>query len=239
MSERFERHEPSSAAFPPRELWLYDPVKEGRLDVVYDSHELQLIDMDATLDLLVSTVETKKSGYQFISAYADLHHGAHDEADYPNNPQAEINPRDYRALACNKMVLNRVTHAWWHRVFNKPLTATEEGMRVMIGAQSPISRFYDSVKYVNQLSHGQHGEFHHWEFQRQLRMRMGFYTAMLDRLHEVPVEFQIINPEGLWVDDTTDVIKVARMFKKFARPKSPLPIAIHSEAQQRVDQKIA
>lgn len=224
MSEKFERHEPSSASFPPRDLWRFDPIKEGKLDVVYDSYDLRLIDMNATLARLMTTVETENSGYQFASTYADLHHGAHDEADYPNLPDTEINPRKYRGLACNKMILNRVKHAWWHRVFNKPLTATTEGMRIMIEAQSPISQFYESVTYVNQKSHGHRGEFNHREFYSQLSARMGFYAAMLDRLQNVPLEFQIVRTDGLWVDDVDDVIRTARMFKKHARPKVPLPL---------------
>lgn len=234
MSEKFERHEPSFASFPPRELWLHDPIKDGKLDVVYDSYELQLIDMPATLVKLLGTIETQESGYQFASAYADLHHGAHDEADYPNKPDKEINPRMYRGLACNKMVLNRVTHAWWHRVFNKPMTATEDGMKIMIEAQSPVSRFYDSVLYANQLSHGEHGEFSLPEFHRQLSMRMGFYAAMLERLQGIPVEFQIIEPDRLWVENTTDVIKIARMLKKYARPRTPMPIVAATEAKSNM-----
>ena len=80
--------------------------------------------------------------------------------------------------------------------------------------------------YVNQLSHGERGSFNHYEFHKQLTMRMGFYATMLERLKNVPHEFQIVQPEGLWVDNTDDVIKIARMFKKHARPRAPQPIVI-------------
>lgn len=226
MSERFEERPPSSAAFPPRELWLYDPKKEGRLEVIYDKHGLKTVDMDASLELLLSTVETEQSGYQFASTYADLHHGQHDEADYPYKPHDEIDPRAFRGLACNKMVIPRVVHAWWHRVFETPEYPTEEGMRIKMAAQQPISSFTSSVAYANSLSVDRHGNFSYREFHHQLRMRMGYYAKLLNDLNTVPKEFQIVSTEGLAIDSFEDIIKISRMFKRHAHPKAPMPLVL-------------
>ena len=239
MSERFEEHAPTSAAFPPRELWLYDPIKEGRLEVLYDPYGLNLVDLEGSLDLLLSTVETRRSGYKFNSEYADYHHAEHDEAFYPYLPLEEINPRAFRTLACNQYYLGRTIHAWWHRVFETPKIATQEGMKLRLDAQKPITLFANSVKYVNEISHDANMRFDNVEFRDQIRQRLGFYSSLLNSLREVPEEFQIIPTNDLYVEAVDDAIRIARRFTRYARPKAPLPIVLNSSESHHNTSSVA
>jgi hypothetical protein len=228
MIERYEVEEPTSAAFPPRELWLYDPITQGRLDVIYDQYGL--VDMEATFIRLINTVEP---GFDWASDYDDDHHCQHDEADYPSTPDAYVNYREFRNCASRRYRTNRVTHAWWHRVLNSPRRPDQvagqngiEAMRLSIDALAPLRSMRQSYEYVlGTEAESPQVHFSH-EKRAEFAKRLGFFCGLLESLRDVPKEFQLVCVDDLDVNNVDDMIAITQMLAKYTKPIAPQPIIL-------------
>jgi hypothetical protein len=131
---------------PPRDLWLYDPEKEGRIPTPVDS--LGLINPQ---ELIRQAKKTIDPTYDWKSDFSDRHHFYWPNSWYDNQPDARVNPQEFRNEASNQFYGPRLFHNWVHKLMMPSEVLDEEVMYYQNEALRALKALQRSIKGTREL----------------------------------------------------------------------------------------
>lgn len=185
--ERMASHDKLSPAhWPPLEVLLHDPKKDGLIPTPVDERGL------VNPKELIKTVKaTATPDYTWTSLFNDIHHLQWPASHYAYDVEADPNPREFRELAVNKIYVPRVFHNWTHRITEPPPAPEEEVMRYHIEAQRVALSLFRAIKAGKNLTRqkGISDEL----LERGLVRHFDDFTTNLAAARSLPPEFQLID----------------------------------------------
>lgn len=182
-----------SPNIPPPDVWRFIPGKDEPISTPLD--ERGLVNVDA----LIATVnETVDPDYMWQPHQAtNIHHLYWEQNRYPNTPDKEVNPEEFRSSSINQIVIPRVFHNWLHIVTRPPDVPSEEVMGYRIEAYRVVKKLLKSARQSVDLTRARYisderlqrgSQYHLWQFLLELEE-----ARKLPREFH-PIDFSILNP---------------------------------------------
>lgn len=184
---------------PPRELWRFDPDKDERHPTPVD--ERGLVDIKQLITLVKSTVDPAFTWKP--SEEPNKHHLYWSSNYYSDETEAPVNPREFRNLAVNKVLIPQIFHNWLHRVTEEPSAPSEEVMHYRIEAQRVALELFKSARKSKRLT--RRTTLGDADLEEHLARNFEEFSANLERAYAVPEEFRLINLADYKLDTARDI----------------------------------
>lgn len=207
---------------PPRDVWLHSPEKDGLIPTPRDDRGL--VDVPLLIDTLKATVDP---AYDWLSGFSDDHHEYWPKADYVNDPMMYANPHEFRNQMSNRLDGPCVFHRWLHRVTEPPVMPSQEVMHYCIKAERAMGSLavhISSTKWLMKKSGLPKSHVH-----EGVNRRLDNFIRELDKVKELPPEFQPIDLSDYRADDLEGMLRLERTIGRRS-----LKLAIASPDLQRV-----
>ncbi len=184
---------------PPRELWRFNPDEDERLPTPVD--ERGLVDVEKLINLVKTTVDPAFTWKP--SEEPNRHHLYWRQGYYPVEPENSVNPREFRNLAVNKILIPRIFHNWLHVVTDEPPVPSVEVMHYRIEAQRVALELFKSARKskrlirLNKLSDA--------ELEERLSRNFEEFSANLERAYAIPEEYRLIDFSDYKLETARDI----------------------------------
>lgn len=205
---------------PDRDLWLYDPLKEGRRPT--PTNDLGLIDLR---ELIRQTKQTIDPTYDWKSGFNDVHHLYWPNAWYENSPDTDVNPQEFRNLEISKLRVPRLFHNWVHILTEPPALPDEEVMRYRIEAQQAAKALERSLRSAKNLFERPY--ISDARLARGLDHHLSEFFTIKEQLASLPHEFRLIDLSPYEPTSIEDIPRISQEVKlaKHVTMATVLPIA--------------
>lgn len=195
-----------SRQLPDRELWLYDPYSEGRLETPTD--EYGQIDKRELIKLVKQTIDPT---YDWRSGFSDVHHLYWPNAWYDNAPDATPNPQEFRNLPTSKLLTPRLFHNWLHVTTEPAEVPDDEVMRYCIEAQRAAKALHRSIHETRSLFEREY--ISDARLERGLQYHLDTFFAIKGRVASLPEAFQPVDLSPYDPDSVHEIPRIARKVK--------------------------
>lgn len=199
---------------PPRELWRFTPGEDERLPTPVD--ERGLVDIEKLINLVKTTVDPSFTWES--SEEPNKHHLYWRQGYYPNRTESPINPRAFRNLAVNKIIIPRIFHNWLHLATEEPQVPSEEIMDHRIEAQRVALELFKSACKGARLA-----QLHLSDTDLEERLTRHFeeFSARLERAEAIPEEFRLLDPSDYRPNTIYDLPTIALRLGELAVNDTP------------------
>ena len=201
-------HTPS-IHLPPRDLWLHDPYTSEALETPLDSRGL--VDMLGLIALMKTTVAP---GYEWSSAFVDVHHLQWPDRWYGRDETNEDSPQVFRNLAISKVYVPRVFHNWVHRITEPPPLPSEEVMHYRIDAQRVALSLFSDVRTPKVMA--RHKKLGEAGLEELLVERFDRFSEKFEYAKQAPQEFQLLDYSHYELRTVDDMVQIGTRLGKFA-----------------------
>lgn len=219
---------------PGRDLWLYDPFKEGRRPTPTDN--LGLIDLR---ELIRQTKQTIDPTYDWKSGFNDVHHLYWPNAWYENTANEEVNPQEFRNLDISKLRVPRLFHNWIHVLTEPPAVPDREIMHYRIEAQQAAKALERSLREARNLFERRY--ISDARLTRGLDHHLGEFFTIKEQLASLPCEFRLIDLSPYEPTSIEDIPRISQEVKlaKHVTMATVLPIASRRRPTQIASELLA
>jgi hypothetical protein len=203
------------SGLPPRDVWLWDPEIEDKLETPLD--ERGLVDLDALVGMVRKTVTPS---YQWESPFNDIHHLQWEASRYVGKTNDETQMmRDFRELASRKALVPRIFHNWVHRITEPSSLPSEEVMQYSVDAERVALSLAQQAMMATRITRNKRVS----ERARFERLKYAFesYTTTVDNARLVPLEYRRVPLEVIDINSPEELPFVARELGRLAIDRVP------------------
>lgn len=188
-SMAMERRIPTehSPHLPPREVWQFIPGIDEKIPTPVD--EYGLVDVGKLLTVVKTTIDP---GFAWDPHdIPNKHHLYWEHRNYPQRPNARVNPHTFCELPSNKLLLPTKFHSWLHVVTKPPTPPDKEVMYYQIEAHRTLFTLFSNARESARISRMK--GIPQKTIEAMSNRHFDSFCEGLEIAQKIPVQFQPIN----------------------------------------------
>lgn len=207
----------ASLWLPPRDMWLYNPEKDGLLETPTDQYGL--VDLDKFVILLNETVSSE---FSWKSPFSDIHHLQNPARNYPtlSEKPGRVDMKKFRELTSRKIRKERIMHNWAHKALRPADPPSEEVMIHCIQAEEIAVSLFRTARLATRLT--RMPQIPEKKLEQRLNEEYENYALHIENAREVPKEFSRLAIDQLEARNVDEMLVANRKLGKLALETIPI-----------------
>lgn len=207
----------ASLWLPPREMWLYNPERDGLLETPTDQYGL--VDLDKYAHLLNETVSSE---FSWKSPFSDIHHLQNPARNYPSLSEkpGPVDMRKFRELTSRKLREERIRHNWGHKALRPAAPPSVEVMIHCIQAEEIAVSLFRTARLATRLT--RMPQIPEKKLEQRLNEEYENYALHIENAREVPKEFSRLALDQVEAKNVDEMLMANRRLGKLALETIPV-----------------